>query len=206
MNFRILPRADLVEFAKNAAAAIANGKVSGFLPAQNTALSTAISNSADFLDDADKKAVASMAQARADIAIAQGGRRDLLNLLSGGKFGMRGVQASADEYAAVGFDPPADPANITTPQTPSKLAATGYSNGVNELRFKGNNDPGKVIYIIEATTGDDAGYAMIGSSKKQSFKHRGVTPGQHYEYRVQAQATRGMVSEWSNTAAVYDRS
>jgi len=156
------------------------------------------------LDDADKRAVASVAQARTDVEIAQQGRLELLKLLSGGKFGMRGVNATTAEYEAVGFDPPADPSNVTTPDTPTNLSAVGYSNGVNALRFKGNNGPGKVAYIVEAKKNGETDWVMIGSSQKQSFRHEEVTPGQRYQYRVRAQATRGLVSAWSNTAAVYD--
>ena len=56
--------------------------------------------------------------------------------------------------------------------------------------------------VVKATGETD--WVMIGSSQKQSFRHEGVTPGQPYQYRVRAQATRGLVSAWSNTAAVYD--
>ena len=204
MNPRILSRADLVNFGRNAAAAIAGGKVSGFSPAQAAELTDAILAATDTLDEADKQAVASVAKARTDVEIAQKGRLALLELMSGGKFGMRGVNSTAAEYEAVGFDPPADPSNITKPETPTKLSAVGYSNGVNVLKYKGNNVPGKVSYIVEAKKNGEADWVMIGTAQKQSFRHEGVTPGQPYQYRVRAQATRGLVSAWSNTAAVYD--
>ena len=86
---------------------------------------------------------------------------------------------------------------------PTKLSVAGYSNGVNKLRFSGNNLPSSVTYIIEAKTGDSPQYVMIGTSRKQSYEHKGVRPGEPVLYRIRAQAARGMVSPYSNEAVVY---
>jgi hypothetical protein len=89
------------------------------------------------------------------------------------------------------------------PQAPTGLAASGFSNGVNILKFSGNNVPGTVTYIVEARLGPAEPYTIVGTSTKQSFKHFGVVPGQYYRYRVRAQASRGMVSDWSNEGVIY---
>ena len=52
----------------------------------------------------------------------------------------------------------------------------------------------------------EADRVMIGSSQKQSFRREGVTSGQRYQYGVRVQPTRGLVSLWSNTAAVWSQS
>jgi hypothetical protein len=116
---------------------------------------------------------------------------------------MKGVESKASEFDALGFDPPAAGRSIITPQTPTQLSAAGYSNGVNVLRFTGNNVPGTVTYIIEARIGGDPEYRMVGTCTKQLFHHFGVIPGRFYQYRIRAQASRGLVSDWSNEAVVY---
>lgn len=202
MNPRTLNRADLANFGIAAANAIAAGKVSGFTPDQALEISAAISDRSRSLAAKNEKTVESLSQYHADIADAQGETLGLINLLSSCKFAMRGVNATPDQYDAVGFTPPADPSNVT-PQTPNELAATGQSNSVTKLRFKGNNIPGSVTYILEATRGDAMGWFIIGTTGKQAFKHENVIPGQGHQYRVRAQAASGRSSDWSNTAAVY---
>jgi hypothetical protein len=198
-----LNRAALADFGTAAANAIAAGKVSGFTPDQALEISTAILNKAQSLAAANGRAVVSLSQYHTDTADAQGEQLDMINLLSAGKFAMRGVNATPDQYAAVGFTPPSGPSAVT-PETPTDLSAAGQSNSVTKLRFKGNNIPGSVAYILEATRGVEVGWFIIGTTGKQSFKHEDVVPGQGYQYRVRAQAASGKTSEWSNTAAVYD--
>jgi hypothetical protein len=118
---------------------------------------------------------------------------------------MRAVNAGPDQYAAVGFDPPGNPSNVTMPEKPTKLSAVGHANGVNVLKFKGNNGPNTVNYVAQARSPGDKKWEMIGSTRSQSFRHQDVTPGVPVQYRVRAEATRGLVSPWSNTAAVYDQ-
>src|SRR4051794_14086383 len=195
MNPRTLERANLVNFTRNAAKAFADGKVTGFSPEQNAAMSTALFAEADALQEDNDKAVELLAKYHSQIESAQVRRLTILKMLTEDKFAMRGVNAAADQYDAVGFDPPADPASRIKPKTPSKLAATGLSNGVNKLKYKGNNISGRVTYQIEANMGD--GWVMVDSTTKQTYEHRGVKPGQRYEYRVRSKGTRGQVSAWS---------
>ena len=64
------------------------------------------------------------------------------------------------------------------------------------------DEDGDFVVAWEEVSGD--GWVMVGSTRKQSFEHGPVVPGQRYEYRVRAEAARGQVSGWSNKAAVYD--
>ncbi len=203
MNPRDLSRAELVDFLMNTATAVANGKVTGLLPAQVTSFSNALLDVAAGLAGADTEQVAAAAVSMQLTEIAQSMRFDGLDVLQQLKYTMKGIGSPASEFDAVGFDPPADGRRVITPQTPTELAAAGYSNGVNVLQFAGNNTPGTVTYIIEARIGDDPEYRMIGTSTKQLFRHFGVIPGLAYRYRIHAQAARGLVSTWSNEAIVY---
>ena len=203
MNPRILTRAQLVDFAANAATAVADGKVSGFLAAQNTAISDALTDANAELAAAETNKVNTHALDLESTQIADDKREMVLKISQDLKFAMKGVDSPASEYDALGFDPPVESRSIVSPQTPTGLAASGFSNGVNSLTFTGNNKPGSVTYVIEAKIGDTAPYVIVGTCTKQSFKHLGVTAGQFYQYHVRAQAARGLVSDWSNEAVVY---
>jgi AraC-like DNA-binding protein len=203
MNPRDLTRAQLVEFANNAATGVADGKVPGFLAAQNTAISEAITDAAAELATADMDQVTARAASMQATQIAQDKQETLLKLLQELKYGLKSVDTAADVYDALGYDPPVEFRQVITPNAPTELAAAGFSNGVNQLTFRGNNGPGTVTYVIEAKIGDTAPYVVVGTCTRQTFKHTGVTPGQFYQYRVRAQAARNLVSDWSNEAVVY---
>jgi hypothetical protein len=175
------------------------------LPAQAVSFSAALLDRAASLAGKDSEQVEAVATASYKTQLAQDERFDSLELLQQLRYLMKGTNSKAAEFDAVGFDPPAEGRSIITPQTPTQLAAAGYSNGVNVLRFTGNNVPGTVHYIVEARIGDDEEYRMVGTCTKQLFRHFGVVPGRFYQYRICAQASRGMVSTWSNEAVVYTR-
>jgi hypothetical protein len=193
----------LVDFTANAATGVADGKVTGFLVGQNTAISDALTDANAELAAADTTQVETRTLSLQSTQIAEDKREKVLKLLSELKFAMKGVDAPAADYEVLGFDPPAETRSIVVPQAPSDLAAFGYSNGINQLSFSGNNAAGSVTYVIEAKIGDTAPYVMVGTCTNQKFKHTGVIPGQFYQYHVRAQASRGLVSDWSNEAVVY---
>ncbi|MFS8119900.1 MAG: hypothetical protein ACMG55_15640, partial [Microcoleus sp.] len=184
MNPRNLTRAQLADFATNTATAVAAGKVAGFLAAQNTSISDALTDAVAELKAADMDQVEDRAQSLQSTQIAEDKREFVLKILSDLRFSMKGVESPANEYDALGFDPPAETRSIVMPQTPTDLAGFGFSNGVNALTYSGNNAGGSVTYVIEAKIGDTAPYVIVGTSTRQSFKHTGVTPGQFYQYRV----------------------
>jgi len=203
MNPNKLSRADLVDFAANVATAVADGKVTGFLAAQNTSYSDALTDANTELATADALQVSKRASALEATDIADQKRDVILAILSDIKLGVRSVRSESNVYEALGFDPPAETRSVVHPNTPTELAAAGFSNGINQLTFSGNNAAGTVSYVVEAKIGDTAPYAMVGMTRTQKFRHTGVTPGQFYQYRVRAQAARGLVSDWSNEAVVY---
>ena len=203
MNPNRMNRASLADLGKNMAAQIAAGKVSGLLPAQVIALSDAISAASELVKTRDEAQVAAIAAAREATQLAQEARFELLRLIQDLKNTMKGIGSPTHEFDALGFDPPVIGRTPVTPQKPLELSANGFSNGVNELAFVGNNLPGRVNYIIEACVGDAPHYTIIGVSRRQRFKHTNVTPGVPIMYRVYAQSARGLVSDTSNEAAVY---
>jgi len=203
MNPNRLNRASLADFGKNMATQIAAGKVGGLLPEQITAYSDAIAAASELVATRDKNQVAAVAAAREATQLAQDARNDMLQLTQGFKNTMKGIGSEAHEYDAVGFDPPVIGRTAVTPQRPLELSARGFSNGINELSFTGNNLSGRVNYIIEARVADAARFTIIGVSRRQRFKHTGVKPGIPVLYRVYAQSARGSVSQCSNEAVVY---
>ena len=203
MNPNYLNRADLAAFGRNTATQIAIGKVSGLLAEQIASISAAIADASESLAELDRRQMEIRAAAIEATTLAQEKRIYLLKLLQDLKYLMKGNRCALHEFDIVGFDEPVIGRHPVVPQTPGKLAATGYSNGVNRLRFSGNNGAGRVTYTIEAKIGDSLVYVMIGTSKRQQFQHTGVKPGMPILYRIRAQAARGMVSNWSNEAAVY---
>jgi hypothetical protein len=205
MNPRILPRAEVVEFAKNAVTALNSGRISSMPPAEAAEIAATLGAATDKLFQADQKVVASKAAYHAATEQATVDEADVIELLATLKFKMRGAGSAAEEYKAAGFDAPADRSRSVDPQTPTDLAANGLSNGVNELKFKGNNTPGTVNYVIEARTSTGGEPAIIGTTRKRTFEHKPVTPGQTYIYRVRAEGTRGRASAWSNEAVVYPK-
>ena len=202
MNPRTLTRADLANFGIAAANAIAAGKVSGFAPDQALEISTAVLNKAQSLATANEKAVVSLSQYHTDTADAQGERLDLLNLLSAGKFAMRGVNATADQYAAVGFKPPADPSAVT-PQAPTELAATGQSNSVTKLRFKGITSPARSPTFRSHPRRRD-GLVHHRHHRQTVLQTRKRHPRPRLPIPGPRPGRQRQTSDWSNTAAVYE--
>jgi hypothetical protein len=198
-----MTRAELAEFARNAATQVAAGKVTGLLPEQVTAFSDGLFADADELSEIDVQ-IAFFRTAL--MAATQRGRQIKKRALRRNqslKYAMKAAHSPASEFDAVGFDPPAGKRRIVEPQAPTELSVAGFSNGVNELRFAGNNVPNSVRYLVAAKVGDAPKYVIVGVTKAQKFKHIDVTPGGKYQYRIYAQTTRGRVSEWSNEAVVY---
>ena len=202
MNPRQLSRPEVVDFARNAIKALEDGKITGLSPAEAAELAATLSAATDKLATSDQKVVATRSAYREATEDASVDKADVIGILTGLKFRMRGTGAGPDEYKAAGFDPPAGTKRVD-PETPGNLSATGYANGVNRLKYRGNNPAGAMIYTVQARTSLTTEWAIIGSTHKQSFKHEPVSPGQFYQYRVRADATNGRTSDWSNETVVY---
>jgi len=198
-----MTRAELADFVRNSATQVAAGKVTGLLPEQAAAFSSGHETDADELAAVDAEIVALRTALMAATERGRQIKKRSLRRIQGLKYTMRSVHSNASEFDAVGLDPPAQRRRMIEPRIPSGLSASGFSNGVNLLRFTGNNLHNRVRYIVEARKGPAADYAIIGVTKAQKFKHENIVPGVPYQYRVHALTTRGRISEWSNEAVVY---
>jgi hypothetical protein len=160
----------------------------GTLPAQlatQTAAATAI-------DNEKQSAFSSRDETAGELVLLTRRTRDYL----------KAGDAPKSELELAGFSMPKQRSNAYTAETPSDLAAVGFSNGVNRGGFSGNNRNGTVVYEIWRREGDEGAWHSHILTSKQSFKDEGVTPGQYYEYRVRARA-RQTISDYSNTTVVY---
>jgi len=113
---------------------------------------------------------------------------------------LKANRATAGELALCGFDHP-ERRSVYVAEDPTDLSVAGTSNGVNTLRFNGNNRPAQVIYEISRRESRDGKWAVHAVTKKQTFADTGATPGAYYAYRVRAVAAK-TVSNFSNTAVI----
>ncbi len=199
MNPRNLSKANLVDFARSAIAAITDGKITGLSPAQAAEIVAALTAAADGLDTATEEQVKLRAAYMEGNEIGRDRRETLIRVFANLKSTMSGIEAPDDQYDAVGFDPPAPHAPVK-PQTPTGLAVKRKSDGSIILVYSGNNTPGRVVYSIEAKI--DGEYRLIGTTTRQKFKLETVIPGKPYRYRVYAQSTRLGRSGYSNETVV----
>lgn len=108
---------------------------------------------------------------------------------------------TAADYELCGFSPRRSWTRIVA-QDPTDLVVTGQPNGVNVLRFKGNNRRGNIRYEIWRRKSRSDEWSLIDTTAKQSFRDSPVVPGQYYEYKVRAAAAK-TESNFSDIAVVY---
>lgn len=201
MNYRKLSDADLVDFAKNVESNLTGHKVAcldnaaaddlaATLTPLNATFETKIEESA--ASEAATQAVnAEKRIQRAQVEERLGTVQDFLTA-------NKGLEA---DYDRCGFNYPKAKSTVVA-NDPTELTAFGTSNGVNSLAFKGNNKSGSVVYEIWRRHGDEGPWGIIATSKKQNYADTPVTPGQYYEYKVRAVASKS-TSNYSNSAVVY---
>jgi hypothetical protein len=202
MRIEHLPSNELAIFAAHITELLAGGELSAIDPAVRAALIAAIGTKpatlsvrtarAEALDGEKKAAFSARDETHADIVEWSRQVRDLL----------KAVGAPKHQFDLCGFDYPAARSNTYHAQEPTNVAAVGYSNGVNTIRFKGNNRHGLVTYEIWRREGATSSWQPYALTRKQSFDDMNVTPGQYYEYRVRAVAAK-TTSGFSNATIVY---
>lgn len=110
------------------------------------------------------------------------------------------VPNSLVEQAGFNVD---DGVKTSTPAvSPIDLVVTGFSNGINRLKWKGNGNKYGTIYIIEAKFGDSAEWVIVDVVKSTKFDHKNQSPGAKAQYRVKAKRGES-VSTASNVAVIY---
>ena len=106
MNPNNLSRAQLADFARNAATQVAAGKVTGLSPEQALSISETLMAEAEILTERDREQVALRAASIEATEKARDQDVRVSRLLQSLKYGMKSVRSPADQFDAVGFDPP----------------------------------------------------------------------------------------------------
>lgn len=201
MDYRKLTDAVLADFSKNVQTRLAAHEVvcldnaladdlAAMLAPLNTAFEVVVEETIEMITAKQAKVADKLSQ-RAMIEDRLGVVRDHLTAAEGLPM----------DFELCGYNYPKSASPIVA-NDPTDLSGKGTSNGVNTLKFSGNNKPSSVVYQVWRRHGDTADWAFLLNTRKQTFIDTPVTPGQHYEYKVRAESST-MLSNWSNTAVVY---
>ena len=204
MNFRKLSENDLSDFAANVNTLLGGSELSAIDAHVREDLVTAIGILPPTLSTQTAAAGVAEGERKAAVSARNATRAQIRALMGRVRDALKAGIAPKNHYDLCGFDFPATPSTYEA-QDPTNLSATGFSNGINKIRFFGNNKPGQVVYEIWRRRGDTVDAGLHAMTKKQSFTDMGVTPGQYYEYKVRAVAAKS-VSHFSNSAVVYGAS
>ena len=91
---------------------------------------------------------------------------------------------------------------FSAPTPPQNLIATADASGVTTLKWDAGANAAGVQYVVEARIGNATEFSRVDVVTARTYRHTGVTVGQHAEYRVRAR--RGTAESGpSNTASVY---
>jgi hypothetical protein len=202
MTYRDLSDPALVDFGKNVHQQVAAHKVSTFSNALADALAAALAPVNTNFETSIEAAVVATAAKEAAVATKDADRVIEENGLSDVLLHLASTHATKADYELLGFPYPKKSASPVVAQDPTNLTAVGTSNGVNTLEFEGNNKSGDVTYEIWRRQGDEGAWGIIGTTRKQVYEDKPVTPGQYYEYKVRAIAAK-TTSNYSNSAVVY---
>jgi hypothetical protein len=98
------------------------------------------------------------------------------------------------------------PVRDTTPSprpifTPSQLSATGFSNGVNKIRWNRNGNQSGCTFVVEYSRNNGTTWAIAGVTNKARFDHTGQPPKATL-YRVRAER-RGQQSPPTDPVALF---
>ncbi|CAN5528068.1 hypothetical protein BH10ACI3_BH10ACI3_26900 [soil metagenome] len=201
MNYRNLADADLADFSKNIENQLTSHSVDGIdnlladdLAATLTPINTGYTTTIE-------AGVTQTAVKQSTIADKQTQREELLTRLATIRNYLVAAGVPRKSYEICGYSAPATPVTVIA-NDPTDLVASGTSNGVNRIKWSGNNKNGSVTYEIWRLNGDTVPFAIIATTKKQVYVDTPVTPGEVYNYKVRAVASTNM-SNFSNIAVVY---
>lgn len=202
MNFRRLTDNDLADMAANVAVLLAGTELSAINAAFRASVAAAIGTLPEALEEQTAAASNAEGTRKAAVSTKNATRELLIAYLAQVKNALRAGVATKDQYDLCGFDFPETSSGPYQAQDPTELTALGYSNGVNRIKFRGNNSQNSAVYEVWRREGDEGQWALLAMTKKRSFLDAPVKPGQYYEYKVRAQSAKTM-SNFSNIAAVY---
>lgn len=201
MDFRRLNDAELVDFTKNLVDQLSAHEVTSLDNTLADALAAGIAPVNTAFESSIEESVQRIAVKESGIADKQTRRFDLETRIAAVRNYLSAVTGPKKDYEICGFDFPKSASPVVA-NDPTELSGAGTSNGVNRLSFKGNNKPSSVVYEIWRREGDEGPWGIIAATKKQVYTDTPVTPGQYYEYKVRAVASKS-TSNFSNSAVVY---
>ncbi len=202
MDFRKLGDLDLAGFAANVVSLLGGGGMAAVDAAVKTSLTAEFGTLPATLETQTLAATVAEDDRRAAVSAKRDTRRLVTALLKKVRDTLLASDAPEKEWVKAGFDYPDLVLTRYMAQDPTNMSAFGYSNGVNTIRFDGNNRPGRVIYEIWRRHGDTVDWYLHLTTRRQRLTDTPVQPGQYYMYKVRAVAARS-VSNFSNVAVVY---
>ncbi len=174
MNYRKLSDNNLADFGANVSALLSGTQLSAINAAVRTGLQTAIGTLPDDLNAQTMQAAVADAGRKAVVSAKNATREQLIDRMAQVR---NALLAPKNQFDLCGFDFRETTAGTVEAQDPTDLSAFGYSNGVNQLKFKGNNRAGTVVYEIWRRQGDTGAWALLSTTKKQSFDDRAGDAG-----------------------------
>jgi len=202
MNFRRLSDKELADFAANVVSQLGGTELKAINAAVRTALVAEIGTAPADLSVQSASASVAVAEKTAAVSTKNATRELVVERMSRVKGALLTGRASKDQYDLCGFDFRGPQSGPYIAQDPTDLSAIGFSNGVNQIKFKGNNRLNSVVYEVWRRQGDTGAWALLALTRKQVFTDTPVKPGQYHEYRVRAKAAR-TISNFSNSSMVY---
>lgn len=208
MNWRALNAAGLADFAENIATLLGGSDLSAIDSNVRTDLLTLIGTMPADLSSAAANQIVQSGQSKAATETTVDIKKTLSTVIAQVRNQLVASGAPAEQYSLCGFDVPVGeatgvPRSIPSgPNTPSGLAAAGYSNGTIVLGFDGQNPNTNVRYEIWRLHGDTEPYGLHAVVTRQKFTDFGCVPGELYQYKVCAVTSQG-TSPFSNVAVVY---
>lgn len=201
MNYRKLTDADLVDFAKNVEKKLTVHEVTCLDNAVADDLAATLSPLNGTFEAKIEQSAESEAATQAVNAEKRAQRSQVEERLATVQSFLTANKGPEADYERCGFNFPKAKSTVVA-NDPTELTAIGTSNGVNSLAFKGNNKSGSVVYEIWRRHGDEGPWGINATTRKQAYADTPVTPGQYYEYKVRAVASKS-TSNYSNSAVVY---
>ena len=202
MDFRKLGDLDLAGFAVNVVAALGGAALPAIDAAVKTSLTAEFGTLPATLETQALAAAVAEDDRKAAVSAKREMRRQVIAMLKKVRDTLMASEAPEKEWVKAGFDYPDLVLTRYIAQDPTNLSAFGYSNGVNTLRFDGNNRAGRVVYELWRRHGDTVDWYLHMTTRRQRLIDTPVQPGQYYMYKVRAVGARS-VSNFSNVAVVY---
>lgn len=204
MDYRKLSDADLVDFSKNVATQLLAHTVEGIDNALADDLAATLTPLNTSYETKIESGVQSRGMKQSTTAEKASLREEVLGRLAKVRNYLVAAESPKKAYEQCGFTYQSD-RTIVIAADPTDLVAVGTSNGVNQIRFNGNNKPSTVTYEIWRMHGDTAPWGIIATTRRQAYTDTPVTPGQYYAYKVRSVAATNQ-SNYSNVAVVYGTS